>query len=281
MSGGHMSMMNFIRENPFRPPAWRWELARHLIENGLQPAPRLADRWVQRAYRFQRVLEKCNDSATLCELAQRVPTFFYARELWADTTSVVRHGVEALIMAGEPLERIAFRFCIQLEVLKTYAVLFFDVADRLRHRAYVNVVLIGPEFSGPLNRLTFPTVLKSFGYHRGPHAVDALLGMYQKAVMPLGPNAVPSLLPELTTFELQVKAALAAMLLPVNGHTAPLLLRLHARILEIEHKTPEREDSQEHLREGIDGVLRDMAQMFGDYLGQAPDWLKPFFPPAA
>lgn len=280
MSGGHMSMMNYVRENPFRPPSWRWDLARHFIENGLQPAPGLADHWVQRAYRFQWVLQKCGDSATLCELAQRVPAFFYARELWTDTASLNRHTVEALIMAREPLEKIAFRCCIQLEVLKIYAVLFFDVADRLRHRGYVNAELIGPELSGPLNRLTFPTVLKCFAYHRGARLVDALLGIYHQAV-PLGPNAVASLLPELTTYELQLKAALAAMLIPVNDRTAPVLFRLHAKILEIEHKTPEREDSQEHLREGIDGVLRDMAQMFGEYLGQAPDWLKPFFRPAA
>ena len=61
----------------------------------------------------------------------------------------------------------------------------------------MNAVLIGPEHSGPLACVTFPTVLKSFAYHMGSHALDALLGVYNSNVALSRPRAFPPSFPRM------------------------------------------------------------------------------------
>ncbi len=155
-----------------------------------------------------------------------------AYQLWSNSGSMAKAIVEAFILAGATSDEISRRLCLQVEVIDAYAALFYDVREKLVHRAYVTTELIGPELSGPLSRVTFAAVLKAFGYNMGPHVVDALLGIYHNSVAPVQLDGIGTFLPVATGLELTVKAAVAAKLIPLNDQTAPFLLRLNAWIHE-------------------------------------------------
>jgi hypothetical protein len=158
----------FAPDNPFRTPSWRWECARFRAENGWTVPPRTEGRWIRRAFRFHQVLLKYHREEAFDRLLKWRPELVFAYELWANTQSMARDIVEACILSGQTTDQIARKLCFHWEGIDAYAELFYDVRHKLRHRGYVNAVLIGPEHSGPLARVTFPTVLKSFAYHMGP-----------------------------------------------------------------------------------------------------------------
>jgi hypothetical protein len=271
----------FAPDNPFRTPSWRWECARFRAENGWTVPPRTEGRWIRRAFRFHQVLLKYHREEAFDRLLKWRPELVFAYELWANTQSMARDIVEACILSGQTTDQIARKLCFHWEGIDAYAELFYDVRHKLRHRGYVNAVLIGPELSGPLARVTFPTVLKSFAYHMGPHALDALLGVYNSNVAPLAAEGIPAVLPQMAHLELTVKAAVAAKLIPVNEQTAPLLWQLFVRIVNLEARVKNQPDAQEDLRRGIEHMFAQLSQSFADCFESGPTWLKQFVRPAA
>ncbi len=271
----------FAPDNPFRTPSWRWECARFRAENGWTVPPRTEGRWIRRAFRFHQVLLKYDREEAFDRLLKWRPELVFAYELWANTQSMARDIVEACILSGQTTDQIARKLCFHWEGIDAYAELFYDVRHKLRHRGYVNAVLIGPEHSGPLARVTFPTVLKSFAYHMGPHALDALLGVYNSNVAPLAAEGIPAVLPQMAHLELTVKAAVAAKLIPVNEQTAPLLWQLFVRIVNLEARVKNQPDAQEDLRRGIEHMFAQLSQSFADCFESGPTWLKQFVRPAA
>jgi hypothetical protein len=268
--------IEFSPDNPCRPPCWRWHYARYRAENGLGIPPRDEGPWVRRAFRFHQVLLKYDRPDAVDRLLAWRPELVFAYELWCNTNSLARDVVEACILSGQTSAQIARKLCFHWEGLDAYAELFYDVREKLRHRAYVSAVLIGPALSGPLSRVTFPAVLKAFGYHMGPHVVDALLGVYNASVAPLEPEGIHLALGAMRDLDLIVKAAVAIKLLPINERTASHLWRLHARILKLETKMAKKPDAHQEVRAGVDRMLREFQRVFADHLDAAPDWLKRF-----
>lgn len=273
-------MIEFWPNNPWRTPCWRWLLARYRAVHGLGAPSWREGRWARLAFQMNQALLRDNSEDALCRLVAWNPGMVFAYELWSNTGSMAKDIVEAFILGGATSEQIAHRLCIQIEALDAYAALFYDVREKLKHRAYVAAELIGSEWSGPLSRVTFATVLKAFGYNMGPHVVDAMLGVYHRNVAPIQPGEIGAFLPVVTGLELTVKAAVAVKLIPVNDRTAPYLLRLNAWILERERNTPNSSDGDENVREGIDHVLRDFHQAHLACAREVPDWLRAFVSPS-
>jgi hypothetical protein len=236
--------VEFAPENPMRPPNWRWQRARYLAERGLEIPARTEGPWIRRAFRFHQVVLKYGPQEALERIVKWRPELLFAYQLWT-TQQMARDIVEACILSGQTSLQIAWKLCIQIESLDAYAELFYDVRGKLRHRGYVHAMLIGPELSGPLSRVTFPAVLKTYAYNMGPHVLDALLGVYNTSVAPLEAEGISLALPPMTHLEVTVKAAVAAKLIPVNQRTAPHLLRLFARIVEMEARLKDQPDAEE------------------------------------
>jgi hypothetical protein len=278
-----VSMIELSPQCPFRPPHWRWTYGRYRVERGMGVPPPSEGAWVRLAYYMNEVLLKLRSTEPPLQLTDWRADVVYAYQLWKNTHSLSRDAVEAFILARESSLGIARRFCIQVAAVEAYEALFFDVRDRLRHRAYVTGMLLGPELNGPLSETRFPAVLKAFGYNRGPLMVDALLGIYRSQIEPLEPVQLGTFLPasELIGLELRAKAAVAAMMLPINDKTAPILLKLSARILEMERRSgsPETAETERKLHEGLDLCFRDLRWAF-EHVDAAPEWLRKFLAPA-
>jgi hypothetical protein len=274
-------IVDFSPDNPFRVPDWRWQRAGYLASHGLEIPGRAEGPWIRRAFRLHQVMLRYGRDQGLERILKWRPELLFAYQLWTNTQQLARDIVEACILSGQSPAEIARKLCFHFEGLKAYEELFYDVRKKLVHRGYVNVMLIGPELSGPLSRVTFATVLKSFAYHMGPHALDALLGVYNSNVAPLAAEGIPAALPAMTGLELTVKAAVAAKLIPVNEQTAPLLWQLFVRIVNLEARVKNQPHAQEDLRRGLEHMFAQLSQTFADCLDSGPTWLKRFTSPAA
>jgi hypothetical protein len=261
---------------PFRQPHWRWEYARYRVQRGYGAPPNAEGHWLRLAYEIHNALLETESADLPDELRDRRPDVFYAHQLWRDSNRLRRDAIEAFILAGEPSIRIATRFGIPATVIDAFEALFYDVRDRLRYRAYVNGVLLTPQSNGHLSEPTFGDVLKIFAYNRGALVADAILGVYASQVgsIVVLPQGISLPAAEMVALELKVKAAVAAIMLPVNERTAPELLKLCPRAIEIERDLKENgtADAEQQARAGFDAFFRQLQQIYHNVEGNPP-WL--------
>lgn len=150
----------------FRPPDYRWQLARRLADGEFIPSE-WVDSWVLLA---EEVLTTppgpvwnspdLRAAGAARELAEREPC-------WQ------RVEVEARLLAGESVEVIAAKAGLTTAAVEAFAALFFAVADRIEYSGYVLHVVI--RLYAPGSESDLGVQARLLGYTGGPHVLDAVL----------------------------------------------------------------------------------------------------------
>jgi hypothetical protein len=142
---GGTNLVNLCPDSPFRPVAWRWQLALQAVDWARHLPPWLTDRWVDRAVQFISALKACRTPRGKARLARRMPATHRAYQLSLATPSWQRWELEARLLAGETVRQIAGPTGLDPGTIKVYEQLFFNVFDRLKATSYIRNATIGPK----------------------------------------------------------------------------------------------------------------------------------------
>ena len=225
-----MTLLDCHPRNPTRPPHWRWEQARLLLEGRLRANRRRDDAWVLRARRFHEALARAGGDPGHPRLARLDPAVLGAYRLRCSADARPRWEVEARLVAGQDDAAIADRLGVESGEIEAYEAIFYAVRDRLEALDWVAAVVFGPRAYVGLAAEDVDLLAKIVAYNLGPYALDAFvtwLGwpeVARTAPMPIIGAGLAQ------AFTLLV----AALTLPVDEASAPALFRLVHRLGELE-----------------------------------------------
>jgi len=215
------TLLDFVPENPFRPLDWRRRLARALATGGGRPRRRWTDPWVRRALKYARALRRLG-SPIHPKLVRLDPDLAAALALHAAPAGPSRLALEVRLIAGQGDATIAARTGLPSGVVAAYAATCYEARDLRPHPDALLFGVLGPGCFDGIGG-TAEDVLKALVYHGGPLVADALLG-----AGPGGDRAQDN--PGLADL---LDLLVAVQAVPVDGRTAPGLLRVHARAAEL------------------------------------------------
>lgn len=158
----------------YRHPAWRWQAALRRAAGGLKirrPAQHF-DQHVHVAARFLRKLAASGDVSTSNLLWAAWPGLCDALKI-SLSSGWPRAELEAWLLTGEPLERIAERTQLNLVTVSSYERYFYDVADRAPGRILGSIINIHHE-SHSAEPYTHRAV-KALAYTCGRQMLESLL----------------------------------------------------------------------------------------------------------
>jgi hypothetical protein len=226
-----LGLLDVLPSSPLRPLDARWRLASELIRQGIRrPRRRWCDPWTRRALRFLRHAARVG-GPDHPKVVRKDPALAGALGLRSGPDQLSRLAVEARLLAGQSDEVIARRGALPAEVVTVYEAVFFNVRHRLDAADSILFTAIGPRLYAEDGEPAPDVVVKLLAFLGGPPVADALLGLIDvrsgRSTWCWDTCADPRLV---QVFEL----ALAVQATPVNERTAPTLMRLNARMAEIE-----------------------------------------------
>ena len=143
----------------WRPPDWRLRLACYLVDHPDHPEVQPhADLWVVQACSFSATCVTPRPRPTRTERPSRGLRDLFGRE------QLPRWTVEAHLLTGEPLDRVAERSGLGHDVLAVYHEIFFDVQDRLKATSYIAHHVIGRKLHIGLTEDDDGVLLKIAGF---------------------------------------------------------------------------------------------------------------------
>ncbi len=241
-----LTLIDCLPDSPFRPLDRRWQLAAYFERHGRRPGRRWADPWVMRAWRYLRALRRAG-APELITPARRDPALIAALALRSGAEPFRRLAVEATLLAGLTDAEIASRTGLSEEVIAAFEALFFDVRARLEATDHIVFMVVGPGlYDG--SALDPALVIKHLAYFGGPLVADALLALVA------GPDPYPADQPDHTAIDPEFARRCALLLalrtVPLDERGLPKLLRLYARMRELDRRADV---------DSIDMLLRPLA----------------------
>src|SRR5271157_3617153 len=170
--------LTWMRESPFRPPDWRWRLARLSLEEKLPRRPQLRDLWVRRCAKFMRADRVRSRSCRPRRGLSSDHILSEAARIRFASDPLIAAELEAWILTGNHPELIAERCGLTVEAVEAYEVVFFDVRPHLQATSYILHRTIGPPIRYGFALDDLGSLWKFCAYMRGPHALDVLLYVF-------------------------------------------------------------------------------------------------------
>lgn len=174
-----------------RHPAWRFVRATQLVRDRVPPHPVRDDSAILALRRYlvtrRDYARKVRDSDELeFVLANRFKQVWNAERIYSrGEDSRSRYELEALILARQPVSKIAQRLSVDTKTVVTYEKLFFNVADKIDARGFIVANAILPTFMSGLSNRTPAGAAKYFAYFAGIHALNAILDAFSENYAPL------------------------------------------------------------------------------------------------
>jgi hypothetical protein len=274
-------MLQALRDNPLRAPNWRWLRATQ-IDGGGPRASRAVDgpdgfTWIRRASRLKRRYELAgNQPEQLYRLVQYDRDMFWAHSMWLDERAPTRWVIEARILAGETYEQIATKLGTTPGVIEAYENVFFDVRGLLGNRDYVSAVIMADAVTRGLSERQYDLLWKLFGYHGGPHVLDAVISKVTPSSKPTGPNDVGVFFQEFAVNAVKHKAAIATITMPLNSHTQLALIDAFVKYVEIEKSSETAEKAHGTIIDNIGAMMSALPFRIGTKLDSVDAKMLPF-----
>jgi hypothetical protein len=252
------------RHSPRRPLAWRWQRARHLVENGRYVSRHRDDDQTGRAVRYLRALQRCQGERGQERLARSYPDVHAARLLHEEggRTCLL---VQARLLARQSPGAVAARTGVPADVVRAYEALFFNVLDRLGSRDWITSQAVRWWDFIPAQGRPAATVLKGFAYFGGPLLLDALLPYLVCEQHQNQDDADPA---HESPLERRIRLAIDLEMLPRCAEADQKLLKLHVEVLAASRQTASGRTNRsvvaqyvtEMLLDGIAEVVREAAR---------------------
>lgn len=266
-------IVDVSRDNPTRPPDWRWQRAMGIVD-GTQPLPgRRFDgadgyNWIKRAVNFKSaMLDAGSDQLAIRRLASQTPDIFWAYRIWDSDRQLMRWDIEAQILARSNDCEIGFACGIAEEVVLAFEALFWNVREKLVHQRYILHCVMGEAVQRGLSDREYDLLWKLYGYFYGPHMLWTLTSKMVNPNWCASADTASSTLQDDAISTLKLKSALAAKLVPVNGTTQIDLLNTFTKFIEVERTTDTIGKAQGQI---LDHIQAMMVQMPIDIGGRDP-----------
>jgi hypothetical protein len=234
-------LVNLTRDNPQRPPDWRWlKASKYTDANRVIPRSH-RDRHIWEAVEFAQRLRSLptNQEEAAFEmvgLSVDFPEISQAYDIYDNTgPNGFRWELEARILANESFEEISKKSSTSVAVLETYENLFFNVLDRLEAWTWVLNCVIGRSVHAGMTERDYDLLWKLYGYVGGPFFVDILTnktGMHEK-VKPKSIQEALNMMRDSTETNATVVAAKGFTLTPVNSFTIAGLIAIEQNYRQI------------------------------------------------
>jgi len=240
--------------DPFRPPDWRWERARWLIEHGKYARRSKEDEFVLLAKQFRAAHRKCHTDLDMALLAEEFPGIFYALELKTNEELDSKWAVEARLLTTEPFTRIAQKAKTTAEVIQWYERLFFNVRDALDSPDYLCNVVVGRSIHHGITDRDYDLLWKIYAIAFGPEVVDAL-------VTTINNPTASACCSDDTKGTLARKSSIAARTMPVSFQQG-MIIELHTKLKELEQTGDGGPESHGMMIENVRSMLTIMGRLY-------------------
>ncbi len=251
-----MSRISHPHVDPVPNPDWRWQRATSLADGPLGPQSDEADPAIRTASQFWRFWMTARSQEQLGLLARRMPLLFAAYHIHREN-GVIRHALEARILARQTPEIIAQHLGIAAPVVRGYERIFFDVRDRLANRAYVLHRVIGPRLHAE-RPWKYDLTWKFWAYVGGPLVLDLLMRTARPSEVPTSDEGVPAFWSQQTQAALVQKLAVAAQNMREDRPTDAVLL------LTAIKKLKEDEVPDDAFHRSIQAILHSIPWVIGN-----------------
>ena len=158
-----------------RPPDWRWQLARLLLEKELRRRLHLKDEWVQRCVKFMRADHVQSTSCRPRRGLSSDHVLSEAARIRFASDPLIAAELEAWTLTGEPRPFVAEITGGNELVIEAYEFAFFDVRSRLEATSYIMHTVIGPGFYEGFRLDDLAPIWKMVGYFRGRYSLATAL----------------------------------------------------------------------------------------------------------
>jgi hypothetical protein len=219
------SWLSLTASDGLRPPDWRWLRAVYLYDHGQGLLKGFDDASVASALKLVSKLRQGDGRRGLSELSQG-GALEHALAIYTGPPAPRRAVLEAWLLTGLATPVIAARAGLPKQVVLAYGRFFFDVRNRLGAKGCIAHIVLR---NWPNPEPTLGSVLKHFGYHRGPLVLERLLDLFGLS----GPATVDDQAGNPGKWiddGLAMKVAVLFWLLPVTTRTALPVLRMQQRL---------------------------------------------------
>jgi hypothetical protein len=215
---------------------------------------------------FQACLQRCRTDGDVVRLTDWRPNFFGAYEVRVDSPELFKASLEARILARQPVIDIAKRLCMRAGAVESYERLFYNIEDRLDAIDWINLRVLGNTKNGTAEHEDRGALLRLFGYHFGPVAVDELVADFSAATPRPGDlSEVPAAFDDDIRRTLARKAAIAARMLRIDDPKIAirvLKMQLRWKYMEMRMKRIHRNDISVGLEPNIQAMEDGLAAAF-------------------
>jgi hypothetical protein len=261
--------MHCCRDNPLRPPDWRWRRAMGIIACNQPAATRRRDgpigfKWIRKIVRFWDMLEHARSDWDQQTVATLFPDLFWAWYTWQNDNSTLKRQAEAYMLARCDSWETAFKTGLLPDAVDAYACVFFDVAEKLNHTGYILNVVLGPQLQRGLNDQHYDILWKLYAYYYGPHAVDSLVSKMTNPMWCSSPDTLSAAYQDDTINTMKMKSSLAAKTVPITRDTQLELLHIFNKFVEIERSTDSIGKAQDQMLEHISAMLTSLPFTIGN-----------------
>ena len=218
------------RHSVCRSPAWRWQRARAIVEQGLTCTARTDDASTRRVVEY---LRACGLSLVGSQTQGGVPAdeVLHAAHRLFEVGGLVRFIVQARLLARQSPCEVARLTSFEPAVIETFESIFFEVRAHLDAKDWVanQVLWPGLEANSPTDALG--GALMAIGYWLGPAILDITLAVATDAPLPCWLCAAagePARLYE-ARVRLSTKLLLAALTLRTSADAAAMKKLMRAK----------------------------------------------------
>lgn len=258
-------MINLRKDAVFRPVDWRWRRAALLRSHNQAPSRRTDDDCIARARAFLGEHSACGAREwELSELADRWGALYTAYDMHHETAYVrMRHELEARLLTGVSFEKISERMHIDLNTVRWYESLFYNVSDRLQNRSWIFQAVLPVAIYTGFRTNEYEIYWKLFAYGGGEHVLDAMIDVFPDPTIPFRRDGARSWCNNQARAMTDVINCrnVFSMQFP-NVYAQMHFGALHAKYVEMDKLTQETAD-ENLLRECIDEVFQGFPWSIG------------------
>lgn len=248
---------DFQRYNMFRSPAWRTERVESMLANNQAGrATRRDDDFVRKWRIF--TLRKRSGKHSDDELFVYDPGIYYA---WQLIHSFADNPIPTLLVQARLLSRASFRTIAQKhntteDTIKWYEAMSFNVTDRLNSLDWIVGQVLTPAFGrhhGNLHSVYsyYDSTLKLLCYLGGPIVADSLITKLVPGQVVNSTDDVQTWLDEQWKAAARSASVHAILQQSMSSDAANEVLRLHARIIEIDNKADSTKSAMSSIERSI------------------------------
>lgn len=261
-------LLDCSRDNPFRPPEWRWQRALAIVD-GTQPNPTrrydgpVGFKWIKKAVAFRRAIRAADTDELKRRVANRYPDLFWAHYAW-ENNNPIKHQLEAYFLAREENWTIGFKCGLAPEQVDAYECVFFNVREKLDHPAYILHSVVGPALHRSFSDRDYSAIWKLYAYFYGPYVLEALTSKMVNPLWCSTPETVTTAFQDDAIGTMKMKAALAAKTVPVSFNTQVDLLHIFTKFIEVERTTDSAGKAQDQMLEHITAMMVNLPFAIGN-----------------